>query len=98
MNEQKLCKDHINPWLNKQPDLWYIKLHGHAMQRAGAPDYLLCVSGVFGAVEVKHPDGSTEPTAIQERELKQIARAQGKIAVVRSLAEMQAFVEQLRSA
>lgn len=96
MNEHGLVLK-INKYLSAQPDVWHVKIHGHAMQRAGLPDYILCVAGSFAALEAKHPtDRSAQPTVRQEWELSRVRAARGVTKVVRSVAEVEALVDSLR--
>lgn len=87
MNEHDLRRK-FNAWLKQQGDrVWWFKVSGGPFQRPNVPDYLLCVEGRFVAVELKHPDGSTEPTPGQLHELQRIEKAGGWSWVVRHEAE-----------
>lgn len=58
--------------------VWYLKVRGGPMQRAGVPDFLLCLRGRFGSLELKDPRAiSFSPTALQRKELRDIHRAGG---------------------
>jgi len=48
--------------------------------RSGVPDFIGCIDGVFFAVECK-ADGN-KPTALQEREMRLIGDAGGKVLVI----------------
>jgi hypothetical protein len=64
---------------------WFLKVHGHLMQRKGVPDYLLCYTGLFIALELKRP--GEQPTALQTIELRMVVAAGGRAAVVTSWLE-----------
>lgn len=58
--------------------VWYLKVKGGPMQRAGVPDFLMCLNGRFGSLETKDPREVTiQPTAAQRKELRDIHRAGG---------------------
>ena len=70
--------------------LWFVKIHGHGMQRPGIPDYLICLEGRFVAVELKRP--GENPTPIQTLEMRAILAARGYATVAYS---WQDFCEKL---
>lgn len=58
--------------------VWFIKTRGGPMQRAGLPDYILCINGRFGALELKNPrDENPKPTPAQRLQLREIHRSGG---------------------
>lgn len=59
---------------------WYAMPMGTGYGRSGVPDFLVCLDGVFIAIEAKAGKGTT--TALQERELKRIGEAGGVALVV----------------
>ena len=61
--------------------------------RVGVPDFLICFSGLFLAVEVKRP--GKKPTLDQCGELAWIRKAGGIECVATSLSEVQALIELL---
>jgi hypothetical protein len=97
-NEQALAREHVSPWLDRQVKtgvpLWWMKVHGGPMQRAGVHDYLLCVGGLFLSIELKHPtDMDSVATPLQRRMQYQVDQARGRAFLdVRSLAEVQQIV------
>ena len=70
--------------------LWWIKVHGGPLQRAGTPDLLLCLNGQFVGVEVKTDDGKV--SRIQKHTMKQINDANGWTCVCRSVEELDRIV------
>lgn len=54
----------IKKYLDKKLHVWYFKAHGHAMQRAGIPDIIACVYGLFLGIEIKKTTGGV--TKIQK--------------------------------
>lgn len=98
MNEHGLTR-RVRNWLKDQPDLWWLKVHGHDGQRTGVPDFLLCVRGVFAAVELKSPEATgadAEPTPAQAFQMRGICLAGGTVACCRSLEDVVRVVEEIR--
>lgn len=56
-------------------DVWHVKVWGGGYQRAGIPDILCCVNGMFVAVELKTETG--RPTELQKYNLEQIKTSGG---------------------
>ena len=75
---EKKVKDKVVAIL-KQHGAYYFFPATYGMGRAGVPDIIICHRGLFVAVECKAGKGRT--TALQERELAAIRKANG-IAVV----------------
>jgi len=59
---------------------WYAMPMGTGYGHSGIPDFLICMNGVFIAIEAKAGKGTT--TALQERELRRITDAGGIALVV----------------
>jgi len=72
--------------------IWYLKLHGGPMQRAGVPDMILFVDGHMLAIEIKKPGG--EATALQVHTMAAMARAGAETAVVTSVDEVARLIEE----
>ncbi len=72
------------------PVLWR-KIHGHAMQDAGILDLILCYRGRYLEVELK-TEGS-KATKLQEQTIRDVWRAGGRAGVVRSVEELERFLE-----
>jgi len=62
-------------YLETQPDTWFFKVWGGGFQRAGIPDLICCIKGVFIAIELKGDDG--KPTELQKLNIKEINAAGG---------------------
>ena len=62
----------------------------------GTPDFLICLSGLFIGIEAKA--GKNKPTALQEKNLKQIQEAGGYAIVVNeeNLSELREALERWR--
>lgn len=95
MVKEAALKKQVDRYLKSQPGVWYLKVHGGPMQRAGVPDYLLCVrdktgNGRFVAIELKGEGGSVSP--LQAREIERIIAAGGMPAVCRSVDEVRRIV------
>lgn len=83
-NEKAVTKRIIRAVEKYDPDIWIMKVHGGGYQRAGIPDLLFCVNGMFLAVEVKHRKPGESPQALANRvsprqkiEIEAITRAGG---------------------
>ena len=77
--------------LLKQYDVYYFFPATHGYGRSGVPDIVCCIRGKFLAIECKA--GDNKPTALQEKEINTIRKAQG-IAVVINETNL-ALLEQL---
>ncbi len=67
--------------LLKAHNVYYFFPATHGYGRSGVPDIVACVRGRFVAIECKA--GKNEPTALQQREIKNIQTAGGIAVVVR---------------
>lgn len=56
---------------------WYFKPTMTGFGKAGVPDIIACIGGEFISIEVKRE--GKEPTAIQERRMKEIRLAGGQV-------------------
>lgn len=95
MNEHAL-KRAVDRWLRTHAPptrLWWLKVHGGLMQRAGVPDYLFCIDGRFIAIELKAA-ADIEPSHAQMVEMARIRRAGGSTHVASSVAEVARIIEQ----
>lgn len=61
--------------------------------KAGTPDIVCCVYGLFVGIEVKRP--GHEPRPLQEYHLKKIGEAQGHTLVATCVQDVQEFVANL---
>lgn len=80
--------------LDDTEDCWYVKYHGSRYGRAGIPDLLVCLDGVFLALEVKLPGKKT--TKLQDRELDAIEHAGGFARVVQSVEDVHATIREAK--
>ena len=65
----------------KAHNVYYAMPIGTGYGNAGVPDFLCCVNGRFVAIEVKAGKGQT--TALQDKNLRDIAAANGVTFVIR---------------
>lgn len=72
-------------------DCWFFKVAGGPGQKAGVPDIVGCYQGKFFAIENKSINGKTSPK--QDREIDLIAKAGGRVQIVRSLGELESMME-----
>lgn len=91
-NETQLVKAIEGRIRGQWPDAWLLKVHGGGYQRVGVPDLLVCVEGLFIAMEVKHqkPGESVERlqgrvTVSQRKELRDLEKAGAACSVVWSV-------------
>ncbi len=95
MDERKGLKSLVDRYFERRArtrgDVWWLKVHGGPYQRAGVPDYLFCIGGRFGALEIKHPgEKNPKPDPRQQVELDHIAGAGGWTLVSNDIAEITA--------
>jgi Holliday junction resolvase len=76
---EKLVKDKIRKIL-KEHGVYYAMPMGTGYGNSGVPDFLCCVNGKFLAIEAKAGKGI--PTALQEKNLRDIKVAGGIALVV----------------
>lgn len=99
-DEHALARNRVTPLLQKEAragDVWFVKL-GAWRWVVGLPDYVVCVRGLFGAIELKHPtDIASRPSARQRRVLRAIARAGGVVATCRSEDEVRDILAAMRA-
>lgn len=74
---ETVFKEQVRPRLDRLPNTWVVKIQQVSIR--GTPDFLLCVSGVFVAIELKTEEGRLDK--LQEWNLKKIAES-GGIAIV----------------
>jgi len=67
-------------FLNEQ-GVWVVNIWGGGYQRAGIPDLLCCVNGLFVAVELKTESGRTSP--LQDYNIEGIRKSNGHAIVLR---------------
>jgi hypothetical protein len=70
--------------------VWWVKLHGGAMQRSGVPDLLIVIDGRVVFVELKAT--GEEPSRLQEHILAQIEAAGGTAEWVDNLDDFKMLV------
>ncbi len=63
---------------------WIFKVHGGSMQAAGVPDLVMCIHGLFFALEVKRPIASSKASPIQLATIDIINEAEGYAGITRS--------------
>lgn len=74
MAEEKRFEQKIRKYLDSL-GAWSVKYHGNAMSANGTPDLLVCLNGVFMAIEVKATHG--RPSELQKYKINQINDAGG---------------------
>ncbi len=84
----------ILKYLKTVPDCFCWKEHGGMYGTAGIPDIICCYRGKFVAFEVKTKIGKT--TALQDSVINKIQKCGGKAAVVRSVENVKAALEEVK--
>ena len=87
---EKLVKDKIRKIL-KAHGAWYAMPMGTGYGNSGVPDFLCCAGGYFLAIEAKAGKGI--PTALQEKNLRDIKAAGGWTLVINEDALEQKILE-----
>jgi len=94
---EKLVKEKIKKIL-KEHDVWYAMPMGTGYGNSGVPDFLCCVNGKFLAIEAKAGKGI--PTALQEKNMRDIEKAGGRALVVNEktleLGTLEAVLENMK--
>jgi hypothetical protein len=90
MAQEKNFENRIRRWLHEEgiyqagmpedrqrasPKGWYLKVWGGGYQKSGIPDLLMCVNGIFLAVELKSSAG--KPTELQRKNIEMVNRGGG---------------------
>ncbi len=75
-------KDRFSAWLRREKakksrPLYFLKIHGSNYQRSGVADYWLVVGGSSVQIEMKAPGRPCQGTRLQEKELRDHAKAEG---------------------
>ena len=97
MDEHDLSKQFssfLEGLAKRRAPLWFLKVHGDRWQRAGIPDYLLCIGGHFVAVELKHPAENPTAAPLQAVELRWLRRAGATTRVLNDLDACKSLVLQ----
>lgn len=74
-SESELQTDMIN--YLKSKGIYNININPGRFMRAGIPDLICCVKGLFVAIEVKRPDGKGKLSKLQEINIEQIKESGG---------------------
>ena len=91
MNEAALIQ-RIRKYLATVPECFFWKEHGGQYGTAGIPDIIVCHNGRFIALEAKV--GKNKPTKLQSATIDKIRQAGGKAAVVYSVEDVRAVLEE----
>jgi hypothetical protein len=71
---ETLFKEKVLEDLKKVPRCWFFKVEAGAVR--GIPDVIICVDGLFVALELKVPPNTCEP--LQEYNIYKIRKANGQ--------------------
>ncbi len=85
----------IRNYLKTVPHCFFWKTHGGQYGTAGIPDIIACIDGHFFGFEAKTDKG--KPTALQTVTIRKILNAGGTAAVVRSVDEVRALIEEYQA-
>ena len=95
MNERWLkgkTDDLLRRWRKNGAPLWWVKIHGGPMQRAGVHDYLLCMNGKFGTIELKSPEETLQFSMHQQQEARWVESAGGLVVLANQLTEIEGYL------
>lgn len=81
MRNESDVKKLVKATLKSEPRCWWFMPSANGFGRAGVPDFVGCVEGMFFAVETKFGKGTT--TAHQNNEIAAITQAGGQVWIVR---------------
>jgi hypothetical protein len=87
----KQINDYLKSLKKQGHAVWWVKLHGGPMQKAGVPDLLVLIYGRHFFFEIKKP-GATA-TRLQQIQIDRINVAGGKALVVHSADEVHVAVQ-----
>ena len=79
MTPEGKIKEQVKKTL-KELDIWFFMPPANGYGRAGIPDFIGCLNGLFIAIETKAGKGKT--TALQDREIARIKASGGFATVV----------------
>ena len=71
---ETVFKEKILPLIRKLPNTWAVKIQQRSIR--GTPDIIICVSGMFVALELKKSQ-KEKPDPLQDHNLLQINKAGG---------------------
>ena len=80
MKNEKAVKRKIKVYLEARTDTWHTMPAQSGFSEAGVPDFLVCLNGVFVAIEAKF--GKNKPTPMQELQLERIRQSYGQAWVI----------------
>ncbi len=92
---EKTIENQIKRYLDRL-GVWYMKVHGSMYQKAGVPDIIACVDGVFVGIEIKRPGGKV--SALQQLNIDEINKNGGCAFVAYSVEDVQRKITELRHA
>ena len=75
MAAEKIFENKVKKYLSSLNKCWYTKIWGGGYQKAGIPDLLACINGVFFSIELKGSKG--RPSDLQKWNTKNINGAGG---------------------
>jgi hypothetical protein len=85
------CRRHLEKMRASGRAVWYMKVHGGPMQKAGVPDFLIVLDGRLHAIELKRPGAKATP--LQALTMRKIATAGGVTGVATTLNEFRSLLE-----
>ena len=79
----------------KSKGIYHININPGKFMRAGIPDLICCIQGLFVAIEVKRPDGKGKLDKLQEINIEQIKESGGIAVVMDNYIEFTKFIDRL---
>jgi hypothetical protein len=88
---KKKCQEYLD---DLGTECWHFKVLGGPGQKAGVPDIVGCINGLFFAIELKIKPN--KPSAKQLHEIRQIQNAEGNAVVCYTYEEFVVYMEGLQ--
>ena len=89
--ESNIVRSSLVKYLKSRPRCYFRKLHGSPFAKRGTPDFVVLDEGRTFWFEVKNERGRQSP--LQKENARQITKAGGTFAQVRSVEEVRACLE-----
>lgn len=94
--KESTLQSRVLSYIKPLKDVWVLNVAGNGVQRSGIPDLLMCVRGLFLAIELKREDGSGRTSGQQRVEGRKIQNAGGIFMVSNNYDEIIELIEHIR--
>lgn len=90
-----VVKAAIKAYLNSLPNCWWFMPVSTGHGAHGIPDFVVCYSGFFLAIEAKKPGNIAAATPLQKMQIRLINMAHGRAIVVDGVDDVKALIAQM---